>query len=103
MPLSREQQMIRLDRANQARSAAAELKRELRNGLSLPDALTDDRAAPVPVLKLLCSAPGVGRVRAVRVLRHARVSETRRVDELSLRDRAALIAELPACCGAVAA
>jgi hypothetical protein len=96
----RPQYMLHLDRANVARLAAAALKRELAAGtMTVGEALADERSGPIMVLDLLAAQHRWGRWRAVRLLDAMeatypanRISETKRVRELTARQKALLAA-----------
>lgn len=96
------QRLVALERANHVRMVRAELKRQL----LLMDAPTSRAAGVVlltdpprvldtmPVLELLRSCRGVGVKKAKRVAREARVSERRRLEQLTERERAAVAERL---------
>lgn len=94
------QYMTALARANRARLAAAEIKREVREGrTSVRAALYDDRSGSVTVLELLMQQRRWGRTRAVKALSRldsfmpggpCRVPENKRVSELTDRQRTAI-------------
>lgn len=77
---------------NKVRTAAAQLKRELRTGsIGLTDALVDPRASHLEVLTL-CSVPyRWGHRRAVDLLLRVNIPTNRRVRELTARQRQKLI------------
>ena len=84
----REQQMKALEQANTVRFAAADVKRELRDGrLLLGDALWDDRAQSVVLRTLLMTRDRVGPVRVDRLLRRLEINGHKRVGDLTERQK----------------
>lgn len=84
----REQQMKALERANVVRYAAADVKREVRDGrLLLGDALFDDRAQSIVLRTLLMTPSRVGPVRADRLLRRLEINGHKRIGDLTDRQR----------------
>ena len=96
----RPQVLRALDAANVSRLAAAAVKNEVKAGtLSIGEALADERSGPIRVLDLLCAQHRVGRDRVVRLLAAMaaadpsnRISEMKRVRELTARQKALLAA-----------
>ena len=85
-----------LEKAAIARRARAELKQQLRLGSItfrelLARASTDDVISKIKVLAVLESLPGLGKVKARRVLDEAGVSETRRVQGLGAHQKEKLL------------
>lgn len=68
----------------------------MRDGLPIVAALADPRAARLTVEALTLSLPGVGSRRVSGVLREMYLSPTRRVGELTRRQRASLVYHLGA-------
>ena len=94
--LSPEQRAAALEKAAIARRARAELKQQLRLGsLTFRELLTqaksDEVAAKIKVLAVLESLPGLGKVKARRVLDEAGVSDTRRVQGLGEHQKTKLL------------
>ena len=94
--LTPDQRAEALKRAAEARAARAELKEKLKMGsVNLKDLLEnasrDDTLGKMKVLTLLESLPGVGKVKARRLLEDIGVSETRRVQGLGSQQRAKLL------------
>lgn len=94
--LSPEQRHAALAKAAEARRARAELKEKLKMGsVSLKELLDlGDGSDPVGKLKVVTaleSLPGVGKVRARRVMEELGISETRRVRGLGANQRTALL------------
>jgi hypothetical protein len=84
----REQQMKALERANVVRFAAADVKRELRDGrLLLGDALWDERAQSIVLRTLLMTRDRVGPVRVDRLLRRLEINGHKRVSDLTERQK----------------
>ena len=99
--LTAEQRQAALEKAAVARRARAEVKDRLKMGsLSLPDlfalAETDETISKIKVLALLESLPGVGKVKARRVMDEVGIAETRRVQGLGAQQRARLLEEFGA-------
>lgn len=94
--LSPEQRAAALAKAAEARTARAELKNQLKLGaITLPEALasTDSTVGKLKVVSLLESLPGVGKVKARRVMDDVGIAETRRVQGLGTQQRARLLQE----------
>ena len=84
----REQQMKALERANVVRFAAADVKREMRDGrLLLEDAVFDERAQSIVLRTLLMTRKRVGPVRVDRLLRRLEINGHRRISDLTDRQR----------------
>ena len=99
--LSPEQRQAALDKAAAARRARAEIKDKLKMGsTSLPElfdqADSDKNAGKMKVLTVLESLPGLGKVKARRVLEDVGISETRRVQGLGANQRTKLLETLAA-------
>jgi hypothetical protein len=98
--LSADQRQAALEKAAEARRARAELKERLKMGsVSLADlfdkAKSDEVIGKLKVLALLESLPGIGKVKARRVMSDIGISETRRVQGLGEQQRKALLAAFP--------
>jgi hypothetical protein len=103
--LSSEQRAAALERAAEARRARAELKARLKHSdTSLSQVLeageTDDVIGKMKVSAVLESMPGVGKVRANRIMERLGISPTRRVRGLGANQRAALEREFAVEAGA---
>jgi hypothetical protein len=99
--LTPEQRAAALQKAADARRARAELKARLKNsGASLSEVLasgeTDEVIGKMRVAAVLESMPGVGKVRAQRIMEKLGISPTRRVRGLGAHQRAALEREFAA-------
>lgn len=97
-PLTPEQRAAALEKAALARKQRAELKERLKKsgatlGSVLEQADTDDVVGKMKVSAVLESLPGVGRVRAQRIMEKLEISPSRRVRGLGAKQRAALVAE----------
>lgn len=96
-PLTEEQRREALQKAAIARRKRAELKEELKSGrTSLKDLL--DRTADAIVGKMkvssvLESLPGVGRVRARKIMERLDISESRRMRGLGTKQKENLLSE----------
>lgn len=89
-----EQRAAALTAGNLVRCQGASIKRALAGGsISLHDALHHPAAGSLRVSALLCSLRGVGESTATRVITAHRISEGRRVRELTDRQRALLAAD----------
>ncbi|HEX7276727.1 MAG TPA: integration host factor, actinobacterial type [Acidimicrobiales bacterium] len=99
-PLSPEARQKALDKAAAARRQRAELKDKLKMGsLSLKELIdqgeNDEVVGKMKVLTVLESLPGVGKVRARRLMDEIRISEARRVRGLGAQQREALLKQFP--------
>jgi hypothetical protein len=94
--LTPEQRKAALQKAAEARRARAELKELLRTGsLSLAEVLdraeSDEIVAGTKVSAILMSMPGLGKVKAKRLMEANGIAENRRIRGLGQRQRAALL------------
>jgi len=94
--LSPEQRQAALQKAAAARRQRAELKEKLKMGsLSLRELLAqadrDEVVAKMKVSAVLESLPGLGKVKAKRLMEEVGISETRRVQGLGDKQRTALL------------
>ena len=97
-PLTPEQRSAALVKAAAARKARAELKVRLKsNGTSLGDVLVDgdndEVIGKMKVVAVLEAMPGVGKVRAQRIMERLEISPSRRVRGLGAKQREALVRE----------
>lgn len=95
--LSPEQRAAALEKAKEARAARAEVKARLKMGrLSLSDALASDDAniGKLKVVSLLESLPGVGKVKARKVMEEIGIADNRRVQGLGAQQRQSLLSAL---------
>jgi hypothetical protein len=94
-PLTPEQRAAALEKAAAARRARAALKVRLKtSGTSLADVLsdgeTDDVIGKMKVVAVIESMPGVGKVKAQRIMETLDISPSRRVRGLGTKQREAL-------------
>jgi hypothetical protein len=99
--LSPEQRQAALDKAAAARRQRAELKEKLKMGsLSLRELLDqagrDEVVAKMKVVAVLESLPGLGKVKARRLMEEVGISDGRRVQGLGEKQRKALLEKLAA-------
>ena len=97
-PLTPQQRAAALEKAAAARRTRAELKVRMKAaGVSLEDVLdsggSDDAVGKMKVLAVLEAMPGVGKVRAQRLMERLEISPARRVRGLGVKQRVALLAE----------
>ena len=95
--LTDEQRKQALEKAAEARKKRAELKGQLKSGkLTLKDVLNrkdDDTVGKMKVSAVLEALPGVGKVRARRIMEKLDISASRRVKGLGPKQRVTLLAE----------
>ena len=95
--LTEEQRKDALAQAAEARRRRADLKAELKSEKkSLKDVLSsqaDDVVGKMKVSSVLESLPGVGKVRARKIMERLDISATRRVRGLGAKQRDALLTE----------
>ena len=95
--LTEEQRKAALEKAAEARRARAELKGQLKNGtLKLKDVLarsSEDVIGKMKVSAVLEALPGVGKVRARKIMERLEISTSRRVRGLGAKQRDALLEE----------
>ncbi len=97
-PLTPEQRAAALEKAAAARKARAALKVRLKSsGASLNDVLLDGESdeviAKMKVVAVLEAMPGVGKVRAQKIMERLEISPSRRVRGLGSKQREALVRE----------
>ena len=100
-PLTPEQRAAALAKAAQARRVRAEVKDKLKHsGMTLREILdageTDEVIGKMKVVALLEAMPGVGKVRAARIMDKLDISPSRRVRGLGAKQRTALEREFAA-------
>jgi S13-like protein len=95
--LTPEQRQQALEKAAEARRKRAELKAQLKSGnLSLATVLgkdDDETVGKMKVSSVLESMPGVGKVRARKIMEKLDISASRRVRGLGSKQKDALLAE----------
>lgn len=94
-PLTPEQRAAALEKAAAARRSRAELKVRLKSsGASLRDVLdsgeSDEAIGKMRVLAVLEAMPGVGKIKAARIMEKLEISPSRRVRGLGVKQREAL-------------
>ena len=98
--LTPEQRQQALEKAAEARRKRAELKAQLKSGnLSLATVLakdSDEMVGKMKVSSVLESMPGVGKVRARKIMEKLDISASRRVRGLGSKQKDALLAEFGA-------
>ncbi|HEX2239908.1 MAG TPA: integration host factor, actinobacterial type [Actinomycetota bacterium] len=96
-PLTEEQRKQALEKAAVARRKRAELKEQLKSGAtSLKDLLErtgDEIVGKMKVSTVLESLPGVGRVRARKLMERLDISDTRRMRGLGAKQKENLLTE----------
>jgi len=98
--LSPEERSAALEKAAAARRQRAELKDKLKMGsINLKELLDqsggDEVVGKMKVLTVLESLPGVGKVRARRLMEQIGISEARRVRGLGAQQRDSLLKQFP--------
>jgi S13-like protein len=95
--LTEEQRKQALAKAAEARKARAELKAQLKSEkMTLQDVLakqSDDIVGKMKVSAVLESLPGVGKVRARKIMERLDISATRRIRGLGAKQKDALLGE----------
>jgi hypothetical protein len=95
--LTPEQRQQALEKAAEARRKRAELKAQLKSGnMSLNTVLakdSDETVGKMKVSSVLESMPGVGKVRARKIMEKLDISASRRVRGLGSKQKDALLAE----------
>ncbi len=95
--LTPEQRAAALEKAKEARAARAEIKARLKMGsMSLSDALNSDdsNVGRLKVVSLLESLPGVGKVKARKVMDDVGIADNRRIQGLGTQQRQSLLTAL---------
>ena len=94
-PLTEEQRKQALEKAAIARRKRAELKEQLKSGRTslkeLLDRTADEVVGKMKVSTVLESLPGVGKVRAQKIMEELGISATRRVRGLGSKQREQLL------------
>jgi hypothetical protein len=91
---SHEQRMRALNRANEIRTARAQLKRDLKAGKTKIETLLSDPPEYVLSAKafdMILAVPKYGRVKANKILSQCRISPSKTIGGLSERQRAELV------------
>ena len=95
--LSPEQRAAALAKAAEVRTARAAVKNRLKLGsITLAEALasTDETISKLKVVSLLESLPGVGKVKARKLMEEIGIADNRRVQGLGQQHKAALLEQL---------
>ena len=95
--LTPEQRAAALIKAREARVARAQIKARLKMGsMSLVEALdsNDVNVGKIKVVSMLESLPGVGKVKARRLMDEIGIADNRRVQGLGAQQRASLLRQL---------
>lgn len=95
--LTPEHRAAALQKAAEARTARAEIKARLKMGsMTLREALDSDdvNVEKLKVVSMLESLPGVGKVKARRLMEDIGIADNRRVQGLGAQQRKALLEEL---------
>jgi hypothetical protein len=95
-PLTEEQRRVALEKAAAARRKRAELKEQLKSGrTTLRELLErqDEVVGKMKVSTVLESLPGVGRVRARKLMERLDISESRRLRGLGAKQKENLLQE----------
>jgi len=95
--LTPEQRAAALQKAAEARTARAEIKARLKMGsMTLKEALDSDdpNVGKLKVVSMLESLPGVGKVKARRLMEDIGIADNRRVQGLGAQQCKALLDEL---------
>lgn len=94
---SRDQRMRALEAANEIRTRRAQLKRDLKAGrIQIERLLLDppDYLGSAKVFDVMLAVPKYGRVKVNRILNQCRISPSKTIGGLSVRQRAELVALL---------
>ncbi len=92
--LTPEQRAAALVKAGEARAARAEIKARLKMGsMTLAEALQsdDNNVGKLKVVSMLESLPGVGKVKARRVMEEVEIADNRRVQGLGRQQKQKLL------------
>ncbi len=95
--LTPEQRAAALEKAKEARAARADIKARLKMGsMSLSEALNSDdsNVGKLKVVSLLESLPGVGKVKARKVMDDIGIADNRRIQGLGTQQRQSLLTAL---------
>jgi DNA uptake protein ComE-like DNA-binding protein len=93
-PLTPEQRAAALAKAAEARAARAEIKARLKMGsMSLSEVLSssDGNVGKLKVVSMLESLPGVGKVKARKVMEDIEIADNRRVQGLGAQQKQKLL------------
>jgi DNA uptake protein ComE-like DNA-binding protein len=96
-PLTPEQRAAALAKAAEARAARAEIKARLKMGsMTLSEALASDdvNVGKLKVVSMLESLPGVGKVKARKIMEDVEIADNRRVQGLGAQQKLKLLDQL---------
>ena len=96
-PLTPEQRSAALAKAAEARAARAEIKARLKMGsMTLAEVLSSDdgNVGKLKVVSMLESLPGVGKVKARKVMEDIEIADNRRVQGLGAQQKLKLLDQL---------
>jgi len=96
-PLTPEQRTAALAKAAEARAARAEIKARLKMGsMTLSEALASDdvNVGKLKVVSMLESLPGVGKVKARKIMEDVEIADNRRVQGLGAQQKLKLLDQL---------
>ena len=98
--LTEEQRQKALIKAAEARRARAAVKESLKSGKTgLKDLIAskdDELVGKIKVVSVLASLPGVGKVRARKIMERLKISQSRRMRGLGLKQKESLLREFEA-------
>jgi transposase len=92
--LTPEQRAAALLKAAEARAARAEIKRQLKLGsITVADALvsTDVNVGKLKVIAMLESLPGLGKVKARKIMEEVGIADNRKIQGLGTQQKKALL------------
>ncbi|MFM1751795.1 MAG: hypothetical protein RL119_757 [Actinomycetota bacterium] len=95
--LTPEQRTAALAKAAEARAARAEIKRQLKLGsMTVADALvsTDVNVGKLKVIAMLESLPGLGKVKARKIMEEVGIADNRKIQGLGAQQKKALLEHL---------
>ena len=93
--LTEEQRKVALEKAAKIRKERAEIKKKLKMGqLKVKDLLDragDDVVGKMSVKSMIESIPGIGKLRAAKIMEELGISESRKIKGLGANQRKALL------------
>jgi hypothetical protein len=95
--LTPEQRAAALAKAAEARAARAEIKRQLKQGsMTVADALasSDTNVGKLKVISMLESLPGLGKVKARKIMEEVGIADNRKIQGLGAQQKKALLEHL---------
>ncbi|MGA0879788.1 MAG: integration host factor, actinobacterial type [Ilumatobacteraceae bacterium] len=95
--LTPEQRAAALAKAAEARAARAEIKRQLKQGsMTVADALasSDANVGKLKVISMLESLPGLGKVKARKIMEEVGIADNRKIQGLGAQQKKALLEHL---------